>query len=101
MKRKIGAPKGGRVHWLLWHLPTDFKGAYNLYYDYSVHNYIFVRYSGRLLYDVFIVAQTSKHYWKCTYANVQKQKYEFFGDNTTRRIARRMWYIWRIDDEFG
>ena len=50
--------------------------------------------------DVFIVAQTSKHYWKCTYANVSKQKYDFFGDNTTRRIARRMWYIWKIDDTF-
>lgn len=35
----IGAPKGGRVHWLLWCLGQDFKGAYKLYYNYAYHNY--------------------------------------------------------------
>ena len=36
MNKKAGAPKGGRVHWLLWHLTREFKGAYELYYKYVV-----------------------------------------------------------------
>ena len=95
--RKVGAPKGGRVHWLLYHLDIDFLKAYELYYNYSEHNYVFVRYLKRRIYDIFIVFQTSKHYWQCTYANVVKRKYEHFGDNTTRRIAKRMWYLWKFD----
>lgn len=39
----IGAPKGGRVHWLLWCLPPDFKRAYKLYFNYAYHRYCFYR----------------------------------------------------------
>lgn len=90
MKSKVGAPKGGRVHWLLWNLPKEFKGAYILQYDYKRHNYIFYRMDGRRLYDIFIVAQTSKHYWRCTYACLPENVYEFFGSYTTRIIAEIM-----------
>jgi len=94
MKRSSGAPKGGRVHWLLWNLPSKFKGAYILSYDYASHNYIFYRMEGRRLHDVFIVQQTSKHYWHMTYANCKTQKYEHFGYRTTRIIAEVMWDIY-------
>ncbi len=88
--RKSGAPKGGRVHWLLWNLSPEFKNAYRLYYDYDEHNYVFERRNGRKLYDVFIVKQTSIHYWRMMYANVEKQKYECFGYQTTRILAEFM-----------
>lgn len=39
----IGAPLGGRVHWLLWCLSPEFKGAYRLYYNYTYHRYLFYR----------------------------------------------------------
>ena len=106
MSRKAGAPKGGYVHWLLWCLPAEFKGAYKYRYhaekyefeNYVRHNYVFYRMEGRSLYDVFVVVQTSKHYWHLTYVNVKTQEYEYFGDIKTARIARRMWYIYKIDE---
>ena len=69
--------------------------AYELYYDYARHNYVFCRHSGRKLYDVFIVWQTSRHYWCVTYANCEKQKYEHFGYRTTRIIAEWMFEIYK------
>ncbi len=103
--RKVGAPKGGYVHWLLWSLPAEFKGAYLYKFNteqreeenYVRHHYIFYRLSGRKLHDVFVVVQTSRHYWHLTYANFSRGEYEYFGDEKTARIARRMWYIYQID----
>lgn len=106
MGRRVGAPKGGYVHWLLWSLPSEFKGAYLYKYqadrreneNYTRHNYIFYRLTGSKLYDVFIVIQSSKHFWRVTYANFEHQEYDFFGDIKTERLARRMWYIYKIDE---
>ena len=95
MNRKVGAPKGGRVHWLLWHLPSEFKGAYKLYYNYAKHNYIFERRIGRQLYDVFIVKQTSTHYWRVMYANAQTQEYECFGYKNTLILAEYMFELYK------
>ena len=95
MSRKAGAPKGGRVHWLLWHLPRDFCGAYEIYYDYAKHNYTFARHDGRKLYDVFIVKQTSTHYWRVMYVNVAKQEYECFGYRNTRILAEYMYELFQ------
>ena len=94
-RSSAGAPKGGRVHWLLWHLPAEFKGAYYLYYNYAKHNYVFCRHSGRKLLDVFVVKQTSKHYWRVMYANVETQKYECFGYKNTRMIAEYMFELYK------
>lgn len=92
---KAGAPKGGRVHWLLWNLKGEFKRAYRCYYNYAWHRYIFARYRGRDLYDVFIVYRTSEHYFICTYANVETNDFQRFGDITTKTIALRMWLIYK------
>lgn len=94
-KNKAGAPKGGRVHWLLWHLPPEFKGKYELYYNYATHNYVFLRHSGRKLFDVFIVLQTSKHWFRCMYACPEHQKYECFGYRNTRIIAEYMFELYK------
>lgn len=89
--RKAGAPRGGRVHWLLWSLPSDFKGAYDLSYNYDKHNYTFVRYEGRKAYDIFIIKQTSFHYWQAMYVDLKLQNYEKFGANSTEIIAEKMY----------
>ena len=94
-KRKVGAPKGGRVHWLLWHLPADFKGAYELYFDYKKHSYIFARHSGRKLYDVFIVKHSSKHWWRVMYANTETHRFEYFGYKSTDLIVEYMYEIYK------
>lgn len=83
----------GRVHWLLWHLSPDFKKAYSLYFDYAFHNYTFCRYSGRKLYDCFIVVQTSRHYWQVMYCNTFTHRYAHFGYRNTRIIAQKMMEI--------
>ena len=95
MGRKVGAPKGGRVHWLIYHLPSEFKGAYEIYYNYAKHNYLFVRHAGRKVYDVFIIKQTSTHYWRGMYVNAETQKYECFGADNTRIIAEIMIELYR------
>lgn len=105
-ERKKGAPPGGWVHWLLWSLPREFKGAYLYEFHaskqenetYARHNYTFYRMNGKKLYDCFVIVQTSRHYWHVTYTNMETKKYEYFGDEKTARIARRMWYIYKIDE---
>lgn len=99
MKRGVGAPKGGRVHWLLFHLPREFKIKYVLSYNYAAHNYIFYRLHGRLLFDVFIVRQTSRHYWCMTYANCKLQSYDYFGYHSTKILAEKMFELYLDNKE--
>lgn len=93
LERKVGAPKGGRVHWILHALPTEFKGAYLYEYNYKYHKYVFYRLTGHRLYDVFIVMRTSKHYFRAVYCNVVSQEYELFGHYSPERIAEKMYDI--------
>lgn len=79
----------GRVHWLLWHLPADFKKAYTLSFNYEYHNYTFVRYTGRKVLDCFIIMQTSRHYWQAMYVNAETQHYEHFGYRNTARMLKK------------
>lgn len=95
MIRKVGAPKGGRVHWLLWNLPLEFKGKYNLMYNYANHNYLFYRMNGRKIYDIFIVKQSSTHYWRVMYVHAEKQIYEYFAYRNTRIIAEYMFELYK------
>ena len=95
--RCVGAPKGGRVHWLLWSLPREFKNSYILAYNYDKHNYCFYRLSGHKLYDIFIISHTSKHYFRMSYFNSETTEILFDGDNKATRLAKRMWYIFKID----
>lgn len=99
MSKQVGAPKGGRVHWLLYHLPGEFKNAYTLQYNYARHNYLFVRYSGRKVYDVFIVKQTSRHYWRMMYCCSEKDIFECFGYKNTRMVAEIMYELFKYGGE--
>ena len=93
---KPGAPKGGRVHWLLWNLKGEFKKAYEFAYSYAYHNYTFYRMTEkRQLYDVFIVKETCPQCWRCAYVNLKTQTYEFFNCRKSKHLALRMWLIYR------
>lgn len=94
MKRKVGAPKGGRVHWLLFHLPADFKGAYVLEYNYDKHNYVFYRKKDDTLFDIFVVWQSSVHYWRAVYSLPAIGKYVYFGYKNTEMIACYMYELY-------
>ncbi len=98
MPGQVGAPKGGRVHHLLWALSREFKGEYVLNFDYARHNYVFSKYFRRQLAEVFIVMQTSAHSWRCThYKRIfaekgKKEEYKFcyFTANSATTIAKEM-----------
>ena len=95
----IGAPKGGRVHWLLWELGSSFKGAYKLYFDYAWHKYVFYRMEKRTLLDVFIVMQTSRHCWRCMYSNTKTNDFDVFSCTQTRDMALHMWLLWKKNEK--
>ena len=92
-RRENGAPKGGRVHWLLWNLTPDFKGKYVLHYDYKYNNYVFLRYRKRKLYDIFIVMRTSVHGWRCMYFNAYCLAFERCSTRKSNDMARCLMLI--------
>lgn len=95
----IGAPKGGRVHWLLWCLPPDFKRAYKLYFNYAYHRYCFYRLEKHEIIDVFIVNRTSAHCWRVMYVNTKTGDFQYFSNKYSRHIALRMWTAWQINEK--
>ena len=97
MRNRVGAPKGGRVHWLIYNLPADFKNSYIINYQYSLHQYVFYRMSGKFLYDCFIVKRTSRRYFRAVYINVCYNEVEFFGDYKSVKIAEKMYDLYLID----
>ncbi len=88
-----------RVHWLLWNLPSEFKSKYQLVYDYAFHNYCFYRMNGRKLYDLFIIVRTSKRCFRVSYVNAETKEMQAFSCRKSVNVARRMWYIYKIDQE--
>lgn len=76
-KIKVGAPKGGRVHWLLWHLPIAFKCRYKLLYNYDTHNYKFIRYRLRTPIEEFTIIRTSKHCYRVVYFEYKRVIFEY------------------------
>lgn len=93
MSRRVGAPDGGRVHWLLHNLTPEFKGKYTLLYNYNRHNYTFVRYRGRKLYEIFIVMRTSIHSWRCVYYNDEYKAFERCHTRKSDDMARCLMLI--------
>lgn len=97
-ERGIGAPKGGRVHWLLWSLSPDFKYTYRIYYNYAFHRYCFYRIEKNNLHDIFIVNRTSAHCWRVMYVNTITGDFQYFSHKFSRPLSVWMWNIWKIND---
>lgn len=87
---KIGAPMGGRVHWLLLCLRKEFKRSYKLRYDYEYHNYHFTRYGKRTPIDEFIVVRTSKKCFRVMYFNFRNTYFEYFSERTPFECAEHI-----------
>ncbi len=86
-RKKIGAPSGGRVHWLLMFLSKDFTRTYRLHFDYEYHNYHFTRYEGRTARDEYIVIRTSRDCFRVMYFNFDTLYFEYFSEETARECA--------------
>ena len=89
----------GRVHWLLWNLSGEFKGKYQLYYDYAYHKYLFYRMNGRQLFDMFSVVRTSKRCFRVMYCNPSHGVHEYFSCRTSKDCAVYMQDISTYYDE--
>lgn len=81
-----------RVHWLLWCLPPQFKGAYRMEYNYKFHKYLFYRMNGRKhrIYDVFTVIRTSKRCFRIMYVNAEIKEFLYFSCTTSEEAGQRM-----------
>ena len=78
MSNRVGAPLGGRVHWLLLNLSGNFKVNHTLSYNYKTHCYTFYRYTGqrnKRIVDVYIIIRTSKRCFKLMYNNLMQDIY--------------------------
>lgn len=94
---RVGAPEGGRVHWLLWALRGEFMKTYTCDFNYMFHNYRFVRYKEYRLskvIDEFIVIRTSKKCWRVMYYNHEKQIFKYLSADTYRECASRILEIY-------
>lgn len=87
---RVGAPPGGRVHWLLLHLPREFARAYTLRYDYLYHNYHFTRYDKRTIVDEFIVVRTSRRCFRVMFFSWRYNYFEYFSEKTSKACAAHM-----------
>lgn len=90
MKRKAGAPMGGRVHWFLMFLSKDFVRAYKLSFDYEYHNYYFARHEGRTVIDEFIIIRTSRSCFRCMYFHHKNNYFEYFSETTPKATAEHV-----------
>lgn len=90
MKGKVGAPPGGRVHWLLMFLSKAFKLTYKLNFDYEYHNYHFTRYNERTPVDEFNVIRTSRNCFRVMYFNFETLYFEYFSEPTARECAEHI-----------
>lgn len=91
--RGRGAPKGGRVHWLLWLLPPEFRRRYYISYDYDKHNYLFLRYLGKISgknlaqSDVYIVTRTSRRCWRVSSHDFMTGTSEYASFEDSQSVA--------------
>lgn len=92
---RVGAPKGGRVHWFLFHLNKDIFKHYILEYDYSQHSYLLYRKVKTSLYDMFVVIRTSKHCWRLSYVCASEKRYVYLSCKTSRECAYELYRIYR------
>ena len=92
MTRKIGAPTGGRVHWLIMFLSREFKRAYKLRFDYEYHNYHFTRYNegSKTPRDEFIIIRTSRSCFRAMYFNYVNTYFVYFSEETAREMAEHV-----------
>lgn len=90
MSNRVGAPLGGRVHWLLLNLSGNFKLNHTLSYNYKTHCYTFYRYTGqrnKRIVDVYIIIRTSKRCFKLMYNNLNLDIYITKSFRTSKLCA--------------
>ena len=93
--RKVGAPPGLTVHWLMWELVGEFTKSYQLSYNRKFHHYRFYRLRKRTLIDEFLIVRTSKRCYRVIYFNEDYKHFQYFSAKNYRECADRIRAIFR------
>lgn len=93
--RKVGAPPGGRVHWLLDRLNPEIFKAYRLQYKGQYHNYRLYRQRRWETLDEFIIVRTSKHCFRITYFNSVYMYFKAFSCYDSAEAADLIYKIYK------
>ncbi len=100
---KVGAPKGGRVHWLILNLPLYVIRNYWISYDYTTHDYCIFRrckqisLNNFLYMDIYIVKRTSRKCWRLMAFNMETAQTVF---QTFRKSVEVAEYINEVANEW-
>ena len=100
MEIKVGAPPGGRVHWLSDYLCGEFGKVYKRSYNYKYHNYRFVRYRKRTMVDEFLIVRTSKKCYRVIYYNDDFKFFLYFSARNYKACADKMIATYNIFKKF-
>lgn len=85
---KIGAPKGGRVHWLLISLKSYvWNYGYDVSFDYSEKDYCLSRKVKNTIRAVFIIKKTSNNAYRLTYHNFSTKKTLYKSFKSAKKCA--------------
>lgn len=88
---KVGAPKGGRVHWFLWELPREIAKVYTLRYNYTYHNYALFRFPGKderkKPIDEFLVIRTSNQCFRVMYYHHERNVFKYFTAKSPKKAG--------------
>lgn len=113
--RKVGAPKGARVHWFLLQLPEYISKNYYARYDYSQHNYFLYRRCSKIsnynffYSDFYIITRTSKRCWRISAHYCETAETYYMSTKTSKECGEviencaRLWHnnrSWQDDREY-
>jgi hypothetical protein len=73
---KIGAPKGGRVHWLHLYAPAWLHREYSLDYAYANHCYRYTRIGKKARQDDYTVIHGKRRNWTVVYFDRPSEIFE-------------------------
>ncbi len=92
----VGAPKGGRVHWVLLQSSKYIRQNYDVIYDYDNHNYFFKRKrkccDEKHTEDYFTVTRTSDVCFRCMYVSLKSGEIEYQSFEKSVLLDRYMHY---------
>lgn len=85
----VGAPKGGRVHWLLLSLNSNvWNYGYTVSYNYEDKSYCLFRKVKNTMRAVFIIIKTSTYAYRLSYHNFYTKKTLYNSFKSAKKCAR-------------
>ena len=87
MGLKVGAPKGGRVHWFLHYLTPFTRKRYVISFNYADHNYFCYRKEKSKFLSILTVVRTSPLCFRVMYHNFRTKKSFYRSFESAHKLA--------------